>query len=245
MLPVLRSLLDLVLPETCAGCGAEETGWCPHCAASLRGPPRRATPDPCPVALPPTWAVAAYAGPVRSAVVAHKEHGVRSLTRPLGQALALAAGAAVVAGAPAGGRAGVVVVPAPSRRAAVRERGRDPTLRLAVAAALTLRAGGVVVEVVPALRMRSSARDQAGLGGVDRAANLAGAVHVAPRVRARVVGPPVLLVDDVVTTGATLAEAAMVLRSAGAAVLGAAVVAATARDGPPAPPGLSSGRDRG
>ncbi|MEO7982095.1 MAG: ComF family protein [Sporichthyaceae bacterium] len=245
VLTVLRSLLDLVLPATCAGCGAAETSWCPDCATTLRGPARRAAPDPGPADLPPTWAVAGYAGAVRAAVVAHKEHGVLALTRPLGAALALAVRAAAVrSGAVPDGRP-LALVPAPSRAAAVRERGRDPTLRLAEAAAAVLRGDGRPVVVAPVLRMRRSARDQAGLGRGARAANLAGAVRVARGSRARLRDHAVLLVDDVVTTGATLAECATVLRDDGSLVAAAAVVAATARDQPWGRSALSPRSDRG
>ena len=144
-------------------------------------------------------------------MLAHKEHGARTLTRPLGAALALAvAAAAARAGCP-----GPVLVPAPSRAAAVRERGDDPTLRLARAAARCLRRGGVEAAVAPVLRMSRRTRDQAGLGVGARAENLAGAVRVPRRLADRVAGRPVVVVDDVVTTGATLAESARALRCRG------------------------------
>lgn len=228
-LTTLRALLDLVLPAACVGCGAPGTAWCPRCAASLAGPPWPARPDPCPAGLPPTWAVAAYAGAVRSATVAHKEQGARALREPLAAALA-----ASIAAALDDGRGGllhppVLLVPAPSRAAAVRGRGDDPTLGLARRAAGRLTRAGLAARVVPALRLARSTADQAGLDARQRADNLAGAARVPGRRVPTVGGRPVVLVDDVVTTGATLVESARALRVAGAVVVGAAVVAATPR----------------
>ncbi len=239
MLLVLRALLDLVLPVTCAGCGAEATVWCRACADSLHRAPRPAVLDPRPAGLPPTWAVAGYEGAVRAALLAHKEHGVRALAGPLGAALA----ASVRAAGAAGSRRAVVLVPAPSRPAAVRARGRDPTRALAEVAAAVLRSEGVEASVVAALRMSGRARDQAGLGAAARAANLAGAVRAVPARCAALVGRRVLLVDDVLTTGATLAESARALAAAGAPARAAAVVAATPRRAGERG-GLSPARDR-
>ena len=68
-----------------------------------------------------------------------------------------------------------------------------------------------------------------------RAANLAGSLSVPGRLVALVAGRPVVIVDDVVTTGATLTEAARALRAAGAEVVAAASVAATSRRTPSSP----------
>lgn len=81
---------------------------------------------------------------------------------------------------------------------------------------------------VPALEHRRRVADQAGLTAADRAANLSGALQARYDLR----GLRLIVVDDVITTGATLAEAARALRAAGAEVTAAAVIAATARRTP-------------
>jgi ComF family protein len=215
---MLDALLDLLLPRTCPGCGRTLSGRrapvCPPCGAALAAAPGRAVPTPCPAGLPPTWAAAPYDAPVRDLVVAHKERARLALSRPLAAALARAA-------APA--RPDVVVW-VPSSRAAIRARGYDHARRLAVRAARLLG--------VPAVRGLAVARrvaDQAGLGAEQRALNLGGALRARPAALGALAGRRVVLVDDVMTTGATLAEAARALRAAGVHVAGAAVVAAGAR----------------
>lgn len=118
------------------------------------------------------------------------------------------------------------LVPVPSARSAVAGRGHDPVRRIALAAAGWLRRDGLAVRVRPALRQRRRVADQSGLTAGQRVANLTGALVVRPG--ALIAGDSVVLVDDLLTTGASLAEAARAVRSSGGLPVGAAVVA-----GPP------------
>ena len=104
---------------------------------------------------------------------------------------------------------------------------------------MVLRSGGVRATVFAVLRLRPGVDDQAGLGSRERAANLAGSMWVPSRYMALVQGCAVVPVDDVLTSGATLREAARALRAAGAEVPGVAAVAATVRRLPTLPPVLS------
>lgn len=250
---------SLVLARSCAGCGAVDATWCSDCARALGGVPYAAWPVPSPARLPTPFAVAPYDGPVRAALLAHKEGGRTALARPLGAALAAAVQAGVTsleirpppdrtdpmhltnqAGRTnrtgrrgAGQRAPPVrLVPVPSRRAAVRSRGHDATLRLARVAAARLRRGGVAAQVLPVLRTARVVADQSGLSAVERAANLDRALRVPLPMQRLVRRQQVVVVDDVITSGATLAEAARALGAAGADVAFVATVAATVRRTP-------------
>jgi predicted amidophosphoribosyltransferase len=217
---LFSELLDLVLPLRCAGCGDAPGLLCTACLGLLSRTPRHAVPSPAPPGLPLPWAAAAYEGPVRAMIVAHKESGRTALAAPLGAALARSLRAATTPEP-------LLVVPVPSTRAAVRHRGYDATERITAVAVAALRADGVSVRRVAALSHARRVADQAGLTTADRVANLAGALRV---IRPDdVAGRRVIVVDDVITTGATIAEAACALRAAGADVKAAAVVAATKR----------------
>lgn len=218
---VLAAALDLVLPRRCAGCGSPGVPVCAACAVPLGGPAAIRLPSPVPPGLPPPWSAAPYAGVVRRLIVAHKERGLAELARPLGAALARAALAA--AGSPG---APILLVPVPSSRASVRRRGEDPTLRIAQMAAREATCHGAATSCLQVLRHRRRVADQAGLTAAARAVNLAGALRATRDLR----GFRVIVVDDVITTGATLAEATRALIAAGAEVSAAAVVAATSRE---------------
>jgi predicted amidophosphoribosyltransferase len=248
MRPV-RVLARLLLPVACP-CGELDVRWCARCAALLTGPPVRAEHgaprldrlDGVPPV--PVWALTQYTGPVRDVVVHWKDRGRADLDRLLAPALRAAAArlgpalsralASRATGAP------LAVVPVPSTGAARRARSREPVAVLARAVTLGLHDAGVPARVVPALARRGSGRDQVGLGARARGRNLSGAVRMTRR-GARTLGPssPCVLVDDVLTTGATLAAVERALERYGHDVLGATVLAATP------PPARTDGAEPG
>lgn len=225
--PLSHAWDDLVLGRHCVGCGRPGPWWCPACAVTVQLPPRPAAVLPRPEGLPTVWTVADYDGPVRSLVNAHKEEGALALARPLGAALATAV-AAVVAKADDVRRPVVLVTP-PSARATVRRRGHDPAVRMARRAARILRGWGVPCCSRRPLRLAVRVDDQAGLSSRDRHTNVSGAFTA---VGSYLHGCPVVAVDDVVTTGATLVEVCRALTPGGVRLLGCATVAATVRRRP-------------
>jgi predicted amidophosphoribosyltransferase len=167
------------------------------------------------------WAVADYEGPVREAVVAFKDHGRWALRAALGAALAVSVAAAA---ADLPDPSTLTLVPAPGSPGSARARDGDHVLELCHVAARRLRRVGVGVRVARVLVGVRRRHDQVGLGRAARADNLRGSI--APTAAATGL-PGVLLIDDVVTSGATLAECARALRTVGVEPFGACVVAAT------------------
>jgi ComF family protein len=211
MLPrIAEAVLDAIAvlsPVDCAGCGRADRSLCADCRVELE-------PNVTPRGLDgglTVYTALRYEGAVRQALLALKESGRTDVARPLGQALASA-----VARASRESRDRLEIVAVPTSRAAWRRRGYDPV------ALLCRRAG---IDLVRVLLHERTTLSQKTLGASDRADNL----RYSLVARQRLDGRHFLLVDDVVTTGATLGEAARALRAAGGDVLYGAAVAFTPR----------------
>jgi len=169
-----------------------------------------------PVALPHglvqlEWC-ATYNGPVRHALHAFKYRGERRLSEPLAEALAARWRQA--------GRGGDLVTWVPVHPSRRRERGFDQAEELARRMARLLER-----PVHACLQRRQRTVAQHGLGEADRADNIADAFVVAANVAGLVAGRWIVVVDDIVTTGATLSGCADALLRAGALAVSAVAVA--------------------
>lgn len=209
---VRDALLDaaaVLLPVRCAGCSAPDRSVCSACA--LRLEPRERTRS---VAGFTVCSALDYDDVPRAVLLAYKEAGRVDVASALGVALR-----AAVSAATAGSRAVPVPVLIPSTHTAWRRRGYHPT------GMILSRSRGILPPLWRALRLTRQTADQAGLASHARERNRAGSLLAS----ARVSGRRCLLVDDIVTTGATLAEAARAIVAAGGVVVGAATIAQTPR----------------
>jgi len=212
-----EALLDawaLLQPVDCLGCGRADRALCPACRRAIR--PVAARPVRCdaPVGVP-VWVAADYAGTIRAAVLALKEHGRADAARTLGPILLVAVRAAATHAV--GGSLELARVPT-TRRALLR-RGLDPIGELL--RAVGLRESRVLRPVRTWRAGAQKARDRRGRLAADRGRF---------RARGRLEGRAFLLVDDVVTTGATLLAAVRAIEAGGGRVLACAALAAPELD---------------
>jgi len=173
-----------------------------------------------PEGLPPVLAGGPYADELRRVLLAAKERGALGLVPLLGDRVAAAAARWALE---AGSGGPVVLVPVPSAREHVARRGLDLPAALAGRASRRLNDAGLPARSWAGLRLVGRPRDQSELGRADRLANLAQAMAVSG-------APPsgrLVVVDDIVTTGATLAEAVRACAVAGMPVSAAVAAAAT------------------
>jgi ComF family protein len=210
----LLDALAALSPVDCAGCGSADRSLCEHCQLELE-------PEVTPRTLPDgstVYTALRYEGVVRRTLLALKESGRTDVAKPLGVALSAAMGRAALSPAALARAAepGVEYLSVPTSRAAWRRRGYDPV------SLLCKRAGFDSARVLKSSRATAS---QKTLGSEERALNL----HESRRSRVPLRGRSFILVDDVVTTGATLTEAARAVRAAGGDVVGLAALAFTPR----------------
>jgi len=209
---------DLILQGICPGCGVPGKGICAQCVTSMMagriGPRSREG-----IRLP-LWSAGEYVPPVTRIISQAKDHHRWDAIDLLGLRLAFAvAGLADEVGLAGPG----LLVPFPSRPSSVRERGLDFTHELARRASRCLAQAGMDASVRRALIHRRSVKDQGDLTSAQRQKNLEGSLTACTL-------PPyrwVVLVDDVVTTGASLTEGVRALGATGCALVGLATVAAT------------------
>lgn len=221
---ILEVLVSLYAPHTCVGCGNDGAVLCAGCLRGL--PPAMSRCYRCHngAAAGRTCVVCLRYGlqSVRPAVryVGAARQAVWQLKYQRAQAAAVAMAESMVAAAPAPLRSGsVLVVPAPTAASRRRVRGYDQAARLA--RAYSRQAG---LTYAPLL-IRLGHQKQVGAGRTQRQSQLRGAFQVKPAWRSSVRGQHIVLVDDVVTTGATLETAANVLLAAGARSVEAVVFA--------------------
>jgi predicted amidophosphoribosyltransferase len=226
---IARSLLSLVVPPLCAACREPELSGapvCPECAAGMQPIAaccrRCGAPLPCPVdacsechgrdlAFERAWAPFAYTGPAREVVLALKGRGLTCVTSYMAAAMSGRAPSGVLEG---------TLVPAPAHPERIRLHGQNQARELADALG---RVTGRPVRL--ALARRPGGRRQVGLERPARRANAQGIVAREDLGA----GTPVVLVDDVYTTGSTLDACAAALRAAGSGPVTAVCFARTVR----------------
>lgn len=199
-LGVLRRLL---VPIACVGCGRPHTWWCPRCAADVGGGGCAQLPGSDLILS----SAAQYRGAGRDLVLGLKERHITALAVPLSALLVRA-----IRDHPDFGQ-GRVIVPVPATGRSRRRRGFDVVDLLLSA--------GPPLPVSRCLVWRRRPRSQKSLHRLERARNLAGALEARSEARS------VILVDDVVTTGATTREAVRAVRAAGGTVVAVASVCHT------------------
>ena len=232
---LLTDVADLVLSRACIGCDRIGPVVCVDCwerAADVRlheVPGDR---------LPPVVIGTRYDGLGRDAVHALKERGVLAMAEAVGAWLAIA----IAQIAP--GNIPVSLVPIPAHPRSVVARGVDTLDRIGRRATGLLRASGHPVRLVPALERRVDRGRQVGMGARQRRVAVAGAMAARATAAGQLEDCRLIVIDDVVTTGATVGEAVRALRSAGLEVVAVAAACGTPRSGQPGQPSLHALHDR-
>lgn len=239
-----KAIRDVVLPRGCAGCDMPDEVLCPQCRRRLHGAHEK------PIGLGEgagCYCCAWYEGCIRHAILAWKDHGDEECDGVFADALtALArdvlAGirCGVCGGSAASGQSEIcdardggelLIVPAPSSTKSMRRRGRNHLLPVARRMASQLSHEGIIARASTDLNIRGVTGKSVQTGGAaDRSQRIEGHVLLTGRARCR--GRRVLVIDDIVTTGATMRQCARVLHDGGAHVVACLALAGVRpRDG--------------
>lgn len=204
----LRALLDLLIPPCCALCNSEGSVLCPTCLIRLAPEPRAVS-----RAGLSGFASTTYGDPERELLVAFKERGQHALAKVIAKRMAESYGEELARATTAR-----LLVPIPSAAVATRSRGFTPAHLLAQQLAREMSRWGAF-RVSPLLRRAGSGRDQSKLGREARFTNLemrvTGALRSSRAFHTSSDQVGVILVDDLVTTGASVLTAATTLERAG------------------------------
>ncbi len=204
-------LLDLIYPKRCPGCHLPSISICDLCKSFWQKPPIRIKLSQSNISV---ISVADYRKEVRSVLLAYKENGEREAGKVLTEAL-------IKARLGFSNYSFCTFVPIPSNPKSVRRRGRDFMLDLCNKVAN--QSGD---EVISILEVNRDVRDQTKLDEKQRSQNLVGAFDCTSKYLG--LAAPVILVDDLLTTGASMREAQRALRQRGVIPIGAITAAHTA-----------------
>ena len=225
---IARECVNLLFPRGCSGCDAPDEVLCERCSNRLR------------LCVPFTlqhstshtgFACAFYTGTVRQMVFNWKDHGDEECDVPISQALCRLTDHVFAHNAEllrSMNRAEtIVLVPAPSSSKSVRRRGRSQVKPLGRALCRHWSSLGWQVHCLPLLRVCSSAKSVQTSGARQRARRASQSIILNTRVSSAMQSATVILLDDIVTTGATINQCAKVLDEHGFTVLCAFAVACT------------------
>jgi ComF family protein len=208
----LNPLLDLVYPKKCPGCHIPSISICVNCKTLWQNPPVTIVLNQNKV---PVISVAQYRNEVRAVLLAYKENGELESEKVLTEAL-LRARLEIARDSIC------TLVPIPSNPKSIRRRGRDFMMELCTQ--VSIQSGD---KVLPILRVNRNVDDQSKLNEKQRSQNLIGAFGCISKNLHLAVTSPIILVDDLLTTGATLREAVRALGHHGISPIGAITAAHT------------------
>ncbi|MDF5821059.1 phosphoribosyltransferase family protein [Corynebacterium felinum] len=198
---LLHETWELLFPKECAGCAAPGQILCGQCKRVWSAPPQQISLRIDPGV--PIYSLGVLGGPRRRTIIHLKERGRTDVAPHLGAVLH-----AAIRHLQAGGWVDedITLIPAPTRRSAARRRGGDVVTRICQETSY---------RVVPCLYLNEHTTESVGLSAAERAANLTGAITCTQKPTGHV-----LIVDDVLTTGATATAAVRALTSKGVKVRG-------------------------